>query len=148
MRVHSIPIVCLRSTSANNGLPKADFPAVLSTRSDKLQLDTYGLERTEACCVSTALISGLFHLLPSLPLLMFPYYNFLAVPTESCGSAYRAPISYAKKTASLRASDTVQMQSQLCQKITTTDYWFRTSSRAHCVSWETTFRNWAPLHRQ
>src|SRR6266436_4723447 len=102
MHVHSIPIVCLLSTSANNGLPKADFPAALSTPSDKPQMDTSGLERTKACYVSTALISGLSHSLPS----------------------------------------------PLCQKITTTDYWFRTSRRAHCVSGKTAFRNWDPFSRQ
>src|SRR6266849_2163687 len=148
MHVHSIPIVCLLSTSANNGLPKADFPAALSTPSDKPHMDTSGLERTKACYVSTALISCLSHSLPSPPLRTFPYYTCLRMPAESCGSVYRAPLSYAKKTASLKASDTVQTQSPLCQKITTTDYWFRTSRRAHCVSGKTAFRNWDPFSRQ
>src|ERR1700746_1317358 len=147
MHVHSIPIVCLRSTSANNGL-QPDFPAALSTASRKPQMDTSGLEPTEASYVSTALISGLSLLLPSPPLRTFLYCNCLQMLAENCGSVHRAPISYAKKMASLRASDTVQSQSPLCQKIITTEYWFRTSRRAHSVSWKTTFRNWDPLHRQ
>src|SRR5712671_4244906 len=148
MHVHSILIVCLRSTSANNGPPKPGFSAARSTASRKPQMDTSGLERTEACYVSTALISGLSLLLPSPPLRTFPYCNCLRMLAENFGSVHRAPISYAKKMASLRTSDTVQSQSPLCQKITTTEYWFRTSRRAHSVSWKTTFRNWDPLHRQ
>src|ERR1700731_2912326 len=120
MHVHSIPTVCLRSTSANNGRPKPDFPAAQSTASRKPQMDTSGLEPTEACYVLTALISGLSLLLPSAsPLRMFPYCNCLRMLAENCGSVRRAPISYAKKLASLRASDTVQTQSPLCQQITT-----------------------------
>src|SRR5712691_1784451 len=148
MYVRSIPIVCLLSTSANNGLAAADFPAALSTPSAKPQMDTSGLEQTEACYVSTALISGLSQSLPSPPLRTFQYCNCLRVLAESCGSVYRAPISYAKRMASLRASDTVQTQSPPCQKIATAAYWFRTSSRAHCVSWKTTLRHWDPFHRQ
>src|SRR6266403_2805771 len=148
MHEHSILIVCLRSTSANNGRPKPDFQAARSTASRKPQMDTSGLEPTEACYVSTALISGLSLLLPSPPLRTFPYCNCLRMLAENCGSVHRAPISYAKKMASLRASDTVQSQSPRCQKITTTEYWFRTSRRAQSVSWKTTFRIWDPLHRQ
>src|SRR6266705_33571 len=147
MHVHLIIIVCLRSTSANNGPPKPDFPAARSTASRKPQMDTCGLEPTEASYVSTALISGLSLLLPSPPLRTFPYCNCLRMLAENCGSVHRAAISYAKKMASLRASVTVKAQSPLCQKITTTEYWFRTSSRAHSVSWKTTVRNWDPLHR-
>src|SRR5260370_29122738 len=148
MHVHSIPSVCLRSTSANNGRPKPDFPAARSTASRKPQMDTSGLEPTEACYVSTALISGLSLLLPAPLLRASPYCNCLRTLLENCGSVHRAAISYAKKMASLRASDTVKAQSPLCQRITTTEYWFRTSSRAHSVSWQTTFRNWDPLHRR
>src|SRR6266850_5257293 len=148
MHVHSIPIGCLRSTSGSNGPPNLDFPAALSTALRKPQMDTSGLERTEACYVSTALISGLSLLLPSPPLRTFRYCNCLRMLAENCGSVHRAAISYAKKMASLRASDTVKAQSPLCQKVTTTEYWFRTSRRAHSVSWKTTFRNWDPLHRQ
>src|SRR5271170_5803334 len=124
MQVHSIPTVCLRSTSANNGLPKPDFPAARSTASRKPQTDTSGLEPTEACYVSTALISSLSLLLRSPPLRTFPYCNCLRMLAENCGSVHRAPISYAKNRASLRASDTVQTQSPLFQKITTAEYWF------------------------
>src|ERR1700687_511660 len=148
MHVHSIPTVCLRSTSAGNGPPKPDFPAALSMASRKPQMDTSGLERTEACYVSPALISGLSFLLPSPPLRTFPYCNCLRTPAENCGSVHRGPISHAKKMASLRASDTAYPQSPLCQKITATEYWFRTSGRAHSVSWQTTFRNWDLLHPQ
>src|SRR6266853_5294242 len=137
MQVHSIPSVCLRSTSANNGRPKPDFQAALSTASRKPKMDTSGLEPTEACYVSTALISGLSLLLPSPSLRTFPYCNCLRMLAEDCGSVHRAPISYGKKMASLRASDTVTAQSPLCQKITTAEYWSRTSSRAHSVSWQT-----------
>ena len=49
MHLHSIPTVCLRSTSAGIGPPKPDFPAALSTASRKPQMDTSGLELTEAC---------------------------------------------------------------------------------------------------
>src|ERR1700674_3744057 len=145
MHVHSILIVCLRSTSANNGPPKPSFPAARSTASRKPQMDTSGLERTEACYVSTALILGLSRLLPSPPLRTLRYCNCLRTPAENCGSVHMAPMSYTKKMASLRASGTVYPQSPPCQKITTAEYWFRTSSRAHSVSWETTFRNWRPL---
>src|SRR5271170_5057011 len=131
MHVHSIPTVCLRNMSANNGRPKPDFPAALSTASRKPQMDASGLEPTEACYVSTALISGLSLLLPSPPPRTFPYCNCLRTLAENCGSVHRGPISYAKKMASLRASDTVKAQSPPCQKITTTEYWFQTSSRAH-----------------
>src|SRR6267142_1980934 len=148
MHVHSIPIVCLRSTSGSNGPRKPDFPAALSTASRKPQMDTSGLERTEACYVSTALISGLSLLLPSPSLLTFRYCNCLRMLAENCGSVHRAPISYAKKMASLRASNTVTAQSPPCQKKTTTEYWLRTSSRAHSVTWQTAFRNWDPLHPQ
>src|ERR1700751_287190 len=147
MPAHSIPIVTLRSTSANNGPPKPGFPAALSTASRKPQTDTSGLEPSEACYVSTALISGL-SLLPSLPLRTFRSCNCLRMLVENCGSVHRAPTSCAKEMASLRASDTVQSQSPPCQKITTAEYWFQTSSRAHSVSWQTTFRSWDPLHRQ
>jgi len=61
-------------------------------------------------------------LLPSPPLRTFPYCNCLRMLAGNCGSVHRAPISYAKKMASLRASDTVQSQSPLCQKIATTEY--------------------------
>src|SRR6266436_9921530 len=148
MQVHSIPTVCLRSTSANNGRPKPDFQAARSTASRKPQMDTSGLEPTEACYVSTALISGLSLLLPSLPVLTFRYCNCLQMLAENCGSVHRAPISCAKKMASSRSSDTVQTQSPPCQRITTAEYWFQTLSRAHSVSWQTAFRNWDPLLRQ
>src|SRR6266478_2177682 len=118
MHVHSIPTVYLRSTSAGNGQPKPDFPAALSMASRKPQMDTSGLERTEACYVSTALISDLSLLLPSPPLRTFRYCNCLRVLAENCGSVHRGPISYAKKIASLRASDTACSRSPPCQKIT------------------------------
>src|SRR6266700_2257652 len=89
MHVHSILIVCLRSTSANNGPPKPDFPAARSTASRKPQMDTCGLEPTKACYVSTALISCLSRLLPSPPLRTFPYCNCLRTPAENCGSVHR-----------------------------------------------------------
>src|ERR1700690_3240185 len=122
MLVHSIPTVCLRSTSTNNGRPKPHFPAALSTASRKPRMDISGLEPTEAYYGSTALISGLLLLVPSLPLRTFPYCSCLRMLAENCGSVHRAPISYAKKMASLRALDTVQTPSPLCQKITTTEY--------------------------
>src|SRR6266436_11233 len=148
MQVHSIPTVCLRSTSANNGRPKPDFQAARSTASRKPQMDTSGLEPTEACYVSTALISGLSLLLPSSPFRTFPYCNSLRMLSENCGYVHSAPISYAKKMASLRLSDTVQTQSPLYQKMTTKEYWCRTWRRAHCVSWKAMFRNWGRLHSQ
>src|SRR6267142_2259413 len=148
MHVHSIPIVCLRSTSGSNGPRKPDFPAALSTASPKPQMDTSGLELTEACYVSTALISGLSRLLPSPPLRTFPYCNCLRTPAENCGSVPTGPISYAKKMASLRASDTAYPQSPPCQKITTAEYSSPTLCRALSVSRQTTFRNWDPLHPQ
>src|ERR1700727_2364235 len=95
-----------------------------------------------------ALISGLSLLHPSPPLRTFLYCNGLRMPAGNCGFVHRAPISYAKKMASLRASDTVQTLSPLYQKIIKTEYWFLTSNREHSVSWRTTFRNWDPLHRQ
>src|SRR6201993_5341389 len=125
MHVHSILIVCLRSTSGNNGPLRPGFPAARSTASRKPQMDTSGLEPTEACYVSTALISGLSRLRPSPPLRTFPYCNCLRMLAENCGFVHRAPISYAKKMASLRASDTVQLRSPLWQKVTETEYWFR-----------------------
>src|ERR1700694_4724455 len=121
MHVRSIPTVCLRGTSAGNGPPKPDFPAALSMASRKPQMDTSGLELTEAYYVSTALISGLSLLLPSPLLRTFPYCNCLRTLAETCGSVHRGPISYAKKTASLRASDTAYPQSPPCQKITTAE---------------------------
>src|SRR5258708_7755453 len=148
MRVHSIPPVCLRSTSAGNGPPKPDFPAALSMASRKPQTDTSGLELTEACYVSTVLISGLSRLLPSPPLRTFPYCSCLRTPAENRGSVHREPISYAKKMTSLRASDTVYSQSPPCQKIATAEYSFPTSSRALFVSRQTTLRNWDPLPPQ
>src|SRR5882672_7439112 len=148
MRVHSILTVCLLNTSASNGPPKPDFPAALSMASRKPQMDTSGLELTEACYVSTALISGLSRLLPSPPLRTFPYCNCFRTPAENCGSVHRGPISYAKKIASLRASDTVYSQSLPCQKITTAEYSSPTLCRALSVSRQTTFRNWDPLHPQ
>src|SRR6266567_1022483 len=148
MHAHSIPTVCLRSTSVGNGRPKPDFPAALSMASRKPQTDTSGLERTEACYVSTALNSRLFRLLLSPPLRTFPYCNCLRTPADNCGSVHRGPISHAKKMASLRVSGTAYPQSPLCQKITVTEYWFRTSNTAHSVSWQTTLRNWDPLHPQ
>src|SRR5438105_5306142 len=148
MHVHSILIVCLRSMSANNGPSKPGFPAARSTASRKPQMDIFGLERTEACYVSTALISGRSLLLPSPPLRTFRYCNCLRMLAENCGSVHRALISYAKRMASLRASDTVQAQSPPSQKITMTEYWIRLSSRAHSASGQTTFRNWDPLHHQ
>src|SRR5260370_8275237 len=148
MHVHSTPIVCLRSMSGSNGPRKPDLPAAGSTASRKPQMDTSGLEPTEALYVSTALISGLSLLLPSPSLLTFRYCNCLLMLAEDCGSVPRASISYAKKTASLRASDTVQSQSPPCQKPTTTAYWFRPSNRAHPVSLHTLFRNCDPPPRQ
>src|ERR1700732_1239740 len=106
MHVHSIPTACLRNTSAGNGPPKPDFPVALSMASRKPQMDTSGLERTEACYVSTALISGLSLLLPSPTLRTFRYCNCLRMLAENCGSVHRAATSYAKRIASLRASDT------------------------------------------
>src|SRR4029077_7644082 len=67
---------------------------------------------------------------------------------EHCGSVHRAPISYVKKMASLRASDTVLTPSPLWRKIVTTEYWFQTWCGAHSVLWTITFRHWDPLHRQ
>src|ERR1700693_1865248 len=96
MHVHSIPIVCLRSTSGSNGPPKPDFQAGPSTPSDKPQMDTSGLERTEACYVSTALISGLSHSLPSPPLRTFPYCNCLRTPAENWGTVHRRALSQIK----------------------------------------------------
>src|SRR5713101_7108566 len=148
MHVHLIIIVCLRSTSANNGPPKPGFPVARSTASHKPQMDTSGLELTKAWYVSTALISGLSRLLPSPTLRTFPYFNCLRTPAENCGSVHRGPISYAKKIASLRASDTACPQSPPCQKITTAEYSFPASGRALSVSRQTTFRNWDPLHPQ
>ena len=148
MHVHSILIVCLRSTSANNGPPKPGFPAARSTASRKPQMDTSGLERTEACYVLTALILGLSLLLLSPPLRTFRYCNCLRMPAEDCGSAHRAPISCTKRMASLRVSDTVKTQSLSCQKITTAEYWFRVLTRVHTVTWQTAPRNWGPLHHQ
>jgi len=58
------------------------------------------------------------------------------------------PISYARKIASLRASDTTYPQSPPCQKITTAEYSSPTLCRALSVSRQTTFRNWDPLHPQ
>src|SRR5271170_3083596 len=110
MHVHSIPTGCLCSTSAGNGPPKPDFPAALSMASRKPQMDTSGLELTEACYVSTALISGLSLLLLSPRLRTFRYCNCLRMPVEDCGSVHRGPISYAKKIASLRASHTAYPQ--------------------------------------
>jgi len=72
----------------------------------------------------------------------------LRTPAEDCGSVHRGPISYGEKIASLRASHTAYPQSPPCQKITTAEYWFRTSSRALFVSRQTTLRNWDPLHPQ
>src|SRR6266446_257163 len=148
MHVHSIPTVCYRSTSAGNGRPKPDFPAALSMASPKPQMDTSGLELTEACYVSTALISGLSRLLPSPPIRTFPYCNCLRTVAEKCGSVRRGPISYAKKIASLRVSDTAYPQSPPCQKITTAESSFPASGRALSVSRQTKFRNWDPLHPQ
>src|SRR5580692_2153671 len=148
MHLHSIPTVCLRSTSAGIGPPKPDFPAALSMASRKRQMDTSGLELTEACYVSTASISGLSRSLPSPPLRTFPYCNCLRTPAENYGSVHRGPISYVKKIAGLRASDTAYPQSPLCQKITTAEYSFPTSSRALSVSRQMRFRNWDPLHPQ
>src|SRR5271163_4275820 len=141
-----IPTVRLRSTSAGNGPSKPDFQAALSMASRKPKMDTSGLELTEACYVSTALVSSPSRLLPSPPLRTFPYCNCLRTPAENCGSVHRGPISYAKKITRLRASDTAYPQSPPCQRITTAECWFRTSTRAHSVSWQTTFRNWDPLH--
>src|SRR5882724_7765657 len=148
MRMHSILTVCLRNMSACNGLPKPDLPAALSMASRKPQMDTSGLELTEACYVSTASISGLSRLPPSPPLRTFPYCNCLRTPAENCGSVHRVPISYAKKITTLRASHTACPQSPPCQKITTTEYSFPTSCRALSVSRQATFGNWDPLHRQ
>src|SRR5580692_11734261 len=119
MHVHSIPTVCPRSMSAGDGPAKADFRAAPSMASRKPQMDTSGLELTEACYVSTALISGLSRLLPSPPLRTFPYCNCLRTPAENCGSVHRGPTPYGKKMGSLRASDTAYPQSPRCQKITT-----------------------------
>src|ERR1700747_3447725 len=118
MHVHSTPIARFRSTSASNGPPKPDFPAGGSMPSHKLQMDTFGLEPTEACYVSTALVSGLSLLLLSTALRTFQYCNCLRMLAERCGSVRRAPISYAKKTASLRASVPVYLQSPPRRKIT------------------------------
>src|ERR1700758_1193857 len=49
---------------------------------------------------------------------------------ENCGSVHKVLISYAKKMASLRASDTAWTQLPQCQKIITMEYWFRVSGRA------------------
>src|ERR1700741_49237 len=117
MHVHSILIVCLRSTSANNGPPKPGFPAARSTASRKPQMDTSGPERTEACFVSTALLSSLSRLLPP-PLRTFPFCNCLRMLGENYGSVHRGHISYAKKIANLKALDTAYPQSLPCQKIT------------------------------
>jgi len=100
-------------------------------------------------------------------LIRFDGFNFRPVSFASIATASNVPILQLltdaggklwvrpqgadlvrQKDASLRASDTVQSQSPLCQKITMAEYWFRTSRRAHFVSWKTTFRNWDPLHRQ
>src|SRR5258706_313343 len=54
MRVHLILIVCPPSTSANNGPPKADFPAARSTASRKPQMDTSGLEPASPPVISLA----------------------------------------------------------------------------------------------
>src|ERR1700755_1195144 len=40
--VDSTPTACHRSTSARNGLRRADFPVGLSTRSGRLRMDTSG----------------------------------------------------------------------------------------------------------
>src|SRR5262249_455036 len=130
MHVHSIPIVCLHSTSANNGPPKPDFPATQSIPSRKPQIDTSALEPLKALFVSTASISGLCLLLPSPSVPRFRYCNCLRTLADNCGSVRRAPIWYAKGMASLRGSDTVQRQSPLWQEIPTAAYWFLTSSRA------------------
>src|SRR5882672_1986429 len=148
MHVQSILIVCPRSTSVNNGPPKPSFPAALSMASRKQQMDTSGSEVTEVCSVSTVLISGPSRLLRSPPLRTFPYCSCLRTPAENCGSVHRGPISCANKSTSLRASDTAYSQSPPCQKITTAECSYPTSSRELSVSRPTTFRNWDPLHRQ
>src|ERR1700733_4467837 len=126
MRVRSILIFYPRNTSANSGPPKPGFPAARLTASRKPQMDISGLEPTEACYVSTALISSLSLLLPPPPLRTFPYCRCLRMLAEDFGCVHRAAISYAKKMADLRASDTVRARSPLCQKITEVEYWFRT----------------------
>ena len=62
-----------------------------------------------------------------------PILQLLTDAGEHCGSVHRAPISYAKKMANLRVSDTVYLQSPPWQQITTAQYWFRASGRAHSV---------------
>src|ERR1700756_2649494 len=148
MHVHSTLIVCLRSTSVKNGPLKPGFLAAQSTASRRPQMDTSGLERTAACYVSTALLSGQSRLLPPPRLRTFPYCNCLRMLAENYGSVHRGHISYAKKIANLKALDTAYPQSLPCQKITRAEYWFRTSSREHSVSQQTPFRNWDPLHPQ
>src|ERR1700692_4003304 len=121
-------------------------------------MDTSGLGPKRVSSASTVLVSRLSHLRPPPPLRTFPYCNSLRMPTaENYGSVHRAPMSYAKKTANLRASDTVQKYSpsrQLrWQKSAMAVYLFQTSSKGHSASREMRFGNWQrppsyPDHRQ
>src|ERR1700761_4086708 len=103
--------------SEDSGQLKPDFLAALLTASRKPRMVISGLEPTEACCVSTALLLGRSPLLPLLPIRPFPYCSCLPTPKENCGSVHRELIWYAKEIASLSASDAAYPQSPPCREM-------------------------------
>src|ERR1700721_989474 len=112
-------------------------------------MDTSGLGPKRVSSASTVLASCLSHLRPPPPLRTFPYCNCLRMPTtEDYGSVHRATMSYAKKTANLRASDTAQRYSPSrplrWQKTAMAVYLFQTSTKGHSASREMRFGTCQP----
>ena len=149
MHVHSIPTVCLRSTSADNGPLETGFPGGAVN----------GIAQTA---------DGYLWIGTDRGLIRFDGFNFRPVSFTSIAAASNVPIlqlltdAGGKLWVRPQGADLVRQkdgkfesvrygsspQSPPCQKITTAEYSFPTSSRALSVSRQTTFRNWDPLHPQ